>query len=445
MRSSWNQTWWLAGLIWSLLSVSHSSAQDLSSKLSNYMDRMVTQQKFNGSVMVTKAGQTLLSKGYGWANVEHEVPNTPQTKFRIGSITKQFTAMAILILQQQDKLHVDDRIATYVHNSPEAWSEITIHHLLTHTSGIMHNWALPGWRDTMMKPAAVAETIDRFKNQPLLFKPGEGFQYSGVGYFILAQIIEQVSGQSYEGFLREMIFEPLGMHNTGADHYILILPQRASGYVRREGQLEHAPHIYMPILTGGGNLYSTVEDLILWDQALINGKLISKASYRRMYTPIKDNYAYGWRIQQDADRTVIRHGGGVPGFSSHILRVPEECLCVVFLRNVVEERSDERLSTPRIAKDLAAIVLGDPNHPGLSRMPVEIPVSNCRRTREELSKVEDLANIYVMVGEFDVAIDQLEFLLLIPSKPSIPLLRLDPAWEPLRGHRRFKKLLEQEK
>jgi CubicO group peptidase (beta-lactamase class C family) len=267
--------------------------------------------------------------------------------------------MAILILQEQGHLSVNDPLATYLPNLPKAWESITIHQLLTHTSGIMHSWALPGFRNLIMIPATLEETIARFKEKPLVFAPGEGFQYSGVGYFLLAAVIAKVSGQPYATFVRQAIFEPLGMHNTGADQPSLMLPQRASGYMRKGDTLEsvasmlHAD-IYMPIFTGGGNLYSTVEDLSRWDHALVTGKLISLASYRLMYTPVKQNYAYGWVVQTRSRRQEISHEGGGPGFNTYILRVPEQKVCVIVCSNVLP------MPVQRIASNLAAIVFGEP-------------------------------------------------------------------------------------
>lgn len=337
------------------VSRSHSQPQIKSDELNEYMNTLVQEEHFNGAVSVTMAGKTFLAEGYGWANVELKVPNTTKTKFRIGSITKQFTAMAIMILQERGKLHIDDFITTYIQDAPAAWSEIKINHLLTHTSGLMHSWPLKGFRETMMVPATLHETVARFTDEPLLFAPGNGFKYSGLGYFILAQIIEDVSSQSYEEFLHKNIFESLDMKDTGADVYTAVLPNRASGYVGKEDSLQHAGRIYMPILTGGGNLYSTAEDLARWDKALNSGELISEASYQNMYAPTsaREDYASGWVVRRKGNRTQIRHGGGVPGFRAEILRYPHEQVCVVVLSNVTPIRRGIR----KIADDLADIVL----------------------------------------------------------------------------------------
>ncbi len=348
--------WWRACLICSILNLSSIHAQNLSSQISDFMNHLVTEHEFSGSVIVTKNGKTIHSKGYGWANREHQIPNTPDTKFRIGSITKQFTAMAIFILYERGKLELDSPISTYIPNLPRKWSEITIDQLLTHTSGIMHSWLLPGFTETMMQPATLAETIDRFKNRPLLFTPGESFAYSDVGYFILAQIIEQVTGETYEDFLRRSIFNPLGMNDTGADNYRQILSHRATGYTRNQaGYLENAAHIYMPILTGGGNLYSTVKDLARWDQALTKQKLISEISYQKMYTPVKRNYAYGWFLEEGFGHQKIRHNGNVPGFRSFIIRYPKPQVCIVILKNAPRSHLSDHNHT---SAELEAIIFG---------------------------------------------------------------------------------------
>jgi CubicO group peptidase (beta-lactamase class C family) len=322
--------------------------QDLTTLLDDYLK----EADFSGSVMVTKDGVGLLSSGYGMANRELAVPNSPSTKFRIGSITKQFTAMGILILQDRGQLRVEDQVGDHVPDVPESWRDLTIHQLLTHTSGIMHSWDLPGFAETMMIPASLDGTLTRFHDRALLFEPGTQFQYSGVGYFLLAKVIEVVSGQTYAEFLREEIFSPLGMHDTGADRPEDLLDQRASGYVQDDdGQIRNAPYIYVPILTGGGNLYSTVEDLARWDRALRAHRLISDDAYASFYRPELNDYANGWRVGEWEGYWAVRHSGGLPGFNAFILRIPDEDLCVVVLSNLVPGRARQ------IGQALAANVM----------------------------------------------------------------------------------------
>jgi len=345
----------IVGLIGCLVRTPDIEAQTLSGRLAALLE----EADVSGSVIVTKGETTVLAAGYGMANRELSVPNTPTTKFRIGSVTKQFTAMAILILQDRGRLRVEDRVADHVPGVPESWGPLTIHQLLTHTSGIMHSWALPGFAETMAVPTTLDETLELFHGQPLLFEPGSSFLYSGVGYFLLAKIIEVVSGRRYEEFLAAEVFEPLGMHDTGADQPWVILGDRASGYVRDEdGNTWNAPAISMPILTGGGNLYSTAEDLARWGRALSAHLLLSEEAYGVMYEPEREGYAYGWFVGQTEGRKSISHSGGVPGFNAFIGRIPEEEICVVVLTNLTPGQAGP------LARSLTAAALAESSGPG---------------------------------------------------------------------------------
>jgi|DewCreStandDraft_5_1066085.scaffolds.fasta_scaffold00029_124 CubicO group peptidase (beta-lactamase class C family) len=341
-------------------------AQDIASKIDEYMNAHVRVNRFSGAILVAREGKVLLSKGYGWANAEHEVPNTPQTKFRLGSITKQFTAMAILLLEERGRLKVHDPICTYVPNCPEAWREITIHHLLTHTSGIPNFTNFPDYAKTqcLPEPSPPASTLERFRDKPLDFPPGERMSYSNSGYIVLGYILEKVAGESYEAFLRKNIFEPLKMVNTGYDTNRQILKHRASGYTWQGDALINAAYIDMTIPHAAGALYSTVEDLYLWDQALYTERLVSKTSLEKMFTPFKDDYAYGWIVTTHLGRKVIGHGGRINGFSTFLARYPDDKVLVVVLSNL------ESAPSGRIARDLAAIVFGEPY--GLPRERVAI-------------------------------------------------------------------------
>jgi CubicO group peptidase (beta-lactamase class C family) len=328
-------------------------AQDHTPRFEEYMSACVEVNHFSGAVLVSKDGKTLFSKGYGFANIEHQVPNTPRTKFRLGSITKQFTAMAILILQERGKLKVEDPVGKYIDGAPKAWEGVTIHHLLTHTGGVPSYTDDPGYTKKMMMPETVKSMIARFRDKPLDFKPGEKFHYSNSGYFLLGAIIEKVSGKTYEAFLKEAIFDPLGMKDTGYDHSATIIPGRASGYTLTKDGLVNAEYLDMAQPYSAGSLYSTVEDLARWDRALNEGKLISKESYAKMYTPLKNTYAYGWIVTTARGRKEIQHGGGINGFVTQILRYPDQKVCVVVLCNVLP------MNPGRVARDLAAIAFGE--------------------------------------------------------------------------------------
>ncbi|HVF91592.1 MAG TPA: serine hydrolase [Blastocatellia bacterium] len=298
-----------------------------------YLSRLVRDKQFAGAALVARDGKVIMSKGYGMADLENGVPNGPRTKFRLGSITKQFTATAIMMLQERGKLSTQDPLCKYVEDCPEAWRGVTIRHLLTHTSGIPSYTNFPDFVKTMALPAKLEELIGRFKNRPLEFQPGEKFSYNNSGYILLGLVIEKVSGQEYESFLRQNIFEPLKMASTGYDHTSEVLKDRASGYLLSGDRIDNAPYLDMSLPYAAGALYSTVEDLYLWDQALYSEKLLSKKSFAEMFTPFKNNYAYGWGVNDQYGLRRISHGGGINGFSTFIARYPEEKATIIVLSN----------------------------------------------------------------------------------------------------------------
>lgn len=330
-----------------------AAAPDVSSSVDEFLNSLVKQQRFSGSILIARDGRVLMSKGYGMANYEWDVPNTPQTLFRLGSVTKQFTAVAIMMLQEIGKLNVEDSVCKYVADCPAAWQPVTIRHLLTHTSGIWNFTNTPDYPKTMPLPSSVVETIARFKDKPLEFAPGERFNYSNSGYVLLGHLIEKVSGQSYEAFLREHIFGPLRMTNTGYDTAGALLKHRASGYTLRTGHLTNAPYLDMTIPFAAGALYSTVEDLYLWDQALYTEKLVKQKTLDAIFTPFKDNYGYGFSIDKRFGLRQISHGGAINGFTSFISRFPDERATIIVLGNI------DGVSTGQIASRLARLSLAD--------------------------------------------------------------------------------------
>lgn len=338
-----------------VLLLANAAAQDPAPKFDEYLNALAGQKRFTGSVLVARDAKVIFTKGYGLANVELDVPNTPQTKFRLGSITKQFTATAILLLQERGKLSVSDPICKYIDNCPAAWSEVTIHHLLSHTGGIPNFTSFPDYLPKMMMRVTTQEMIARFKDKPLDFKPGEKWDYSNSGYFLLGAIIEKVSGESYESFLRKNIFDPLKMTATGYDHFETILKNRATGYSMTMGKMVNSAFIDMTQPYSAGSLYSTVEDLFAWNEALYSGKVLSAKSFEAMTTPVKNNYAYGLGVEPKTSRKIISHGGGINGFATYLARFPDEKITIVVLRN-----ADYGAPGPgRIGQDLAAILLGE--------------------------------------------------------------------------------------
>lgn len=323
-------------------------------KADEYLKAAVKNDRFIGSVLIAKNGLPILNKGYGMANIELNSPNTPKTIFRTASLTKQFTSMAIMQLQERGKLNVNDAICKYLDNCPTAWQAITIRHLLTHTSGIPNYSSPSEWDEKLsVQPFTRSEFIDLFRNLPLQFAPGEKHKYSNSGYCLLGSIIEKTSGKNYVDFMRENIFEPLGMKNTGFEYSRVILPNRAAGYDWSLGYFINTRYINMENLLSNGGLYSTTEDLLLWDQALYTEKLVSQKSLNEMFAPFLNEYAYGWRTPKRFNRQTLEHSGSINGFSSFIFRCPSERLTVIVLSN------SDKTSGTKAAINLAAISLGE--------------------------------------------------------------------------------------
>jgi CubicO group peptidase (beta-lactamase class C family) len=303
-------------------------------------------ERFSGVVLVARDGEVLFRKACGQANREWEVANTVDTKYRIGSITKQFTAFLIMQLVEQGKVELAGTLVRYLpYYRPDTGSKITVHHLLTHTSGLpmFSRNPLPEER---LGPYPVREFVERYCSDDLGFEPGTSFQYSNCGYFILGAIIESVTGKTYEACLDEMIFKPAGMVNTGYDHPERILPKRASGYGIDNGVLFNARYQNMSIPFAAGALYSTVDDFLLWDKALRSEKLLSKKLTAAMLSPhvAGENYGYGWYVEQDRTTdpakpvTVCSHGGGITQFNNLVVRRLEERVLIVIFSNVYGTR-----------------------------------------------------------------------------------------------------------
>jgi CubicO group peptidase (beta-lactamase class C family) len=328
------------------------SDTDLSFKLDEYMNYQVKASGFSGTTLVARSGKILLVKGYGLANIELNVKNESKSKFRLGSMTQQFTAMAILELQEQEKLNIQDSVCKYIQNCPNDWQAIKIVNLLTHTSGISNFTEFPDYESTSTLPTSVPELLVHFRSKPTEFKPGEKLKYSNSGYQILGAVIENVSGTSYANYLAERIFAPLEMHDTGYDDPARILLDRASGY-RRKGEsrdLLNATYLDMSIPFSAGGLYSTVEDLYRWDSALYTEKLISSQSLNKMFTPYRDGYGFGWKILMEFQRRVAMWGGRINGFSASIRRYSDDNACVIVLSNF------ENTDAEKISHDLGGVL-----------------------------------------------------------------------------------------
>jgi len=322
-------------------------------RMEHVIQSFVDNKRFMGAVLVARGNDILLDKGYGFADLEWNVPNTPATKFRLGSITKQFTAASILLLEERGKLSVNDPVKKYIPDAPAAWDQITIFNLLTHTSGIPSFTSFPDYASLEPFPTTPKALVARFKDKPLDFQPGEKWSYSNSGYVLLGYLIETVSGDPYAKFVQDNIFTPLGMKDSGYDSNSAIVPRRAMGYSPGPDGFVNAGYIDMTIPFSAGGLYSTTEDLLRWQQGLFGGKLLSPVSLKKMTTPFKSEYAFGLGVHTRNGRTVIDHNGGIEGFNTSLAYYPDDKLTVVVLANENGRAPEE------VAADLGRLAEGE--------------------------------------------------------------------------------------
>jgi CubicO group peptidase (beta-lactamase class C family) len=322
-------------LVFSAFCSSQQTPQtDPAPRMEQIVQSYVASKTFMGSVLVARDGKALLDKSYGFANLEWQVPNAPTTKFRLGSLTKQFTAASILLLEERGKLKIDDPIKKYMPDAPAAWDKITFFHLLTHISGIPSFTGFPDYRKREWETMTPQQLVDWFRDKPLEFEPGTKWNYSNSGYVLLGYLIEKISGQSYADFVQQNIFTPLGMKDSGYDSNAAVIERRAAGYSRGKNGPENAGFVNMTIPLSAGGLYSTTEDLLRWEQGLLGGKLLSSASLAKMTTPFKQDYAFGLGVTTENGHKVIAHNGGIEGFNTSLAYYPDDKLVVAVLCNL---------------------------------------------------------------------------------------------------------------
>ncbi len=356
-------------------------AQEPGPRMEEIIQSHVKNQQFMGSVLVAKGDKILLDRGYGSANLEWQIPNSPSTKFRLGSVTKQFTAACILLLQQRGKLNVSDPVKKYMPNAPAAWDKITIYHVLTHTSGIPSFTSFPDYGDLEAKSTTPEKLVERFRNKPLDFEPGTKWNYSNSGYVLLGYLLEKISGQTYQQFLEQNIFTPLGMKDSGYDSNSAIIMHRASGYSPSPHGIINTGYIDMTIPFSAGALYSTTEDLLRWERGLFGDKIISADSLKQMTTPFKQDYAFALQVKEVNGRKRIDHGGGIEGFNTELAYWPDDQLTVVALGNL------NGMAPEEIANQLAATVHGE-----------KVMLTS---ERKEIELAPDVLRQYV--GEYELA------------------------------------------
>lgn len=361
------------------ITATNASAQQNVQKIDGLLKQYHDYGQFNGSILVAEKGKIIYEKGFGMANMEWAIPNQPDTKFRIASITKQFTAALVLQLVEEDKIRLDGKITDYLTDyRKDTGGKVTIHQLLNHTSGI------PDYTNVSSNPYSAADFVKKFVSGDLEFEPGSKYKYNNGGYSILGAIIEKVTGKSYETVLTERIFKPLGMTNSGYEHHSTLLQKRASGYEKTPMGYVNAPYIDMLIPYAAGSIYSTVEDLFKWDQSLYEDKILSAESKKLMFTPGLSNYGYGIRISdQPIGKTeqktkIIWHGGGISGFNSLISRAVDKRQTVIILDN-----GSHGLNHQKITNSIIGILNGQP---------VEPPKKSIAETLYKIAVEKDVAS-----------------------------------------------------
>jgi D-alanyl-D-alanine carboxypeptidase len=335
-------------------------------KIDDYLAAQMRQLHIPGlSLAIVRDGRITKAQGYGFANVELKAHVTKETVYEIGSNTKQFTAAAIMMLVEDGKVHLEDAIAKYFPEAPEAWHDITVRHLLSHTSGIQNHVAVPHWLDVFRTNLSFEtapprdQLLKMFFKLPLEFRPGETWAYDNTGYYLLGIIIEKASGRTYWQFLQERIFKPLDMNATRSTDPQPIVSNRASGYEWKNDHFENRPILLPVIAFSAGSLLSTVEDMAKWEAALSTEKLLKKSSLDQMWTAAVTNegadapfnYGFGWFVDSYHGHRLVQHSGGTPGFSSVIYRFLSEKLTIIILTNHSDMIIDE------LAIDIAGICL----------------------------------------------------------------------------------------
>jgi len=336
-----------------LLSIATFAQDSVTTKVDDYIRTEMQSQQIPGlALAVIKDGQTVIAKGYGLANVEHQVPVKPETIFQSGSTGKQFTATAVMMLVEEGKLSLDDKITKFFPDSPQAWQNITVRHLLSHTSGMTD---YPQDFD-LRRDYTEDELYQRIKPIALAFQPGEKWSYSNLAYVMLGILIHKVSGKFYGDFLQARVFKPLEMTTARVISEADIVPNRAAGYRIVNRELKNQDWVSPSLnTTADGALYLTIYDMAKWDAALYTEKLLKKSSLEQMWTPVKLNngkthpYGFGWALGEVRGRRLIEHGGAWQGFKAHISRYVDDKMTVILFANQI------RANQTKLAHGVAAI------------------------------------------------------------------------------------------
>jgi len=346
----------------SLSAAQHENVGQYKKEIDKYLSSVYAPNLPGAAVLAVMDGEVILKKGYGMADMELNVSLSPEMVFRIGSITKQFTAVGILMLVEEGKIKLDDLITVYLPEYPLKGRKVTVRHLLNHTSGIKSYTSMPEFFKMMRKDIKVNELIDVFKDQKYDFDPGEKYLYNNSGYILLGAIIEKITGEKYSDFIKKRIFDKIGMKNSYYGVAAPIIKNRVKGYSFTENCVENSAYISMTLPYAAGSLLSTVDDLYKWNRYLNSGKLISKKSLEKLYKKSKlnngeeINYTFGFVKINFKGYTQICHGGGINGFISNKLYIPKKDIFVAILTNSTENK----VSPEFVSQWIAALLIGKP-------------------------------------------------------------------------------------
>jgi CubicO group peptidase (beta-lactamase class C family) len=383
-----------------------------------YMRAQAIATQFSGSVLVARGNEVLFAGAYGYADIGRGIRNDLHTQYRIGSVTKPFTAVTVLQLTEAGLLSVTDPICRYFDPCPSAWSPITVHELLSHTSGIPNFTDREDYLEVTAEPASRDEVIATFRDQPLRFVPGESYEYSNSNYHLLGAIVERVTGQPYTEVLAQRTLEPLGLSATFMEPSSPAAQHVAVGYRPAEdGSLHPDSPLDVSWSFTAGALFSTVGDLHRWSRALDTDELLSAASRQLMWTPVHDKYGYGWTVDgpsaETLNRRVQRHSGRSQGYTACFVRFPDDAVTVVVLSNNV------MTDTCPIVNDLAAIMLGEP---------YVMPVAR-RAIRIDHAILDRYSGRYRFSGDATINIAREGDWLVVQAPPSPDVLQLFPESE----------------
>lgn len=413
--------------------------EEIAAWAENYLNDAVRFDHFSGAVLIARDGKPIFSRAYGMANYELDVPNNLDTRFRIGSVSKQFTAVAVMQLAERGKLSVSDSICKYLTDCPAIWKPITIKMLLNHTSGMVNFTRLPeASGNFLLLPHSHAEIVNIFRNLPLESAPGEKYNYNNSGYYLLGLIIEKVSGTPYAEYLRQNIFAPLGMNDTDSDDGESIVKNRASGYyLGKDSVFRNSAYANIEILFSMGGAYSTVKDLLIWEQSIVRRKLLKASTVEEILTPGKGNYGYGWWIDNLGTCRRMYHDGGITNFSASLQKLPGENLTVIAVSN----RGDD--GGIRVAYDVVGKICGVPAtvrgiQPEMMSLPAEqlLEIVNDARAKfpifdVEERKVEEIGNYLMLVKRKNQAVEVFKLNVLLYPKSAGAYLKLAAAYESL--------------